>query len=393
MNSAPSRTTVDLIRKLVSYDTTSRNSNLELIDYIEDYLAGHGVSSERVYDDEKRKANLYATLGPRDKSGVMLSGHVDVVPVDGQAWTTDPFELTEKDGRLYGRGSADMKSFVALSLAAVPEFLRRGLHTPIHLAISYDEEVGCIGVRGLIDRLNQMPVKPAMCIVGEPTEMLPVIGHKGKYSFRVEVRGLECHSSLAPTGVNAVEYGAELVTFLRRMARRAREEGPFDDLYDVGHTTVHTGVMHGGTAVNIVPQECSLDFEFRYIAKDDPEALLEEIRRFVREKLEPEMQAVFPGAGFTITERSRIPELDTNPDEEVVAFVKSLAERNDHGKVAFGTEGGLFQSRAEIPTVVCGPGSIEQAHKPDEFITLEQVAKGEAFLRRLMDRVCVSAAG
>jgi len=236
-------------------------------------------------------------------------------------------------------------------------------------------------------------VKPAMCIVGEPTEMLPVIGHKGKYSFRVEVRGLECHSSLAPTGVNAVEYGAELVTFLRRMARRAREEGPFDDLYDVGHTTVHTGVMHGGTAVNIVPQECSLDFEFRYIAKDDPEALLEEIRRFVREKLEPEMQAVFPGAGFTITERSRIPELDTNPDEEVVAFVKSLAERNDHGKVAFGTEGGLFQSRAEIPTVVCGPGSIEQAHKPDEFITLEQVAKGEAFLRRLMDRVCVSAAG
>src|SRR5690606_8713443 len=162
MNSAPSRTTVDLIRKLVSYDTTSRNSNLELIDYIEDYLAGHGVSSERVYDDEKRKANLYATLGPRDKSGIMLSGHVDVVPVDGQAWTTDPFELTEKDGRLYGRGSADMKSFVALSLAAVPEFLRRGLHTPIHLAISYDEEVGCIGVRGLIDRLNQMPVKPAM---------------------------------------------------------------------------------------------------------------------------------------------------------------------------------------------------------------------------------------
>lgn len=393
MNSAPSRTTVDLIRKLVSYDTTSRNSNLELIDFIEDYLAGHGVSSERVYDDGKRKANLYATLGPRDKSGVMLSGHVDVVPVDGQAWSTDPFELTEKDGRLYGRGSADMKSFVALSLAAVPEFLRRGLHTPIHLAISYDEEVGCIGVRGLIDRLNQMPVKPAMCIVGEPTELLPVIGHKGKYSFRADVHGLECHSSLAPAGVNAVEYGAELVTFLRRMARRAREEGPFDDLYDVGHTTVHTGVMQGGTAVNIVPQECSLDFEFRYIAKDDPEALLAEIRAYVREKLEPEMQAVFPGAGFTITERSRIPELDTSPDEEVVSFVKSLAERNDHGKVAFGTEGGLFQSRAEIPTVVCGPGSIEQAHKPDEFITLEQVAKGEAFLRRLMDRVCVSAAG
>ena len=382
----------ELIDKLVSYDTTSRDSNLALIDFVEEYLDGHGIACRRVYDNEKRKANLYATLGPQDASGVMLSGHVDVVPVDGQNWTTDPFAVVERDGRLYGRGTADMKGFCAIALAFVPEALRRELHTPIHLAFSYDEEIGCIGVRGLIDLLNGMAVKPAMCVVGEPTEMLPVIAHKGKRSFRVNVRGLECHSSLAPSGVNAVEYAAEAIAFLRAMGRRFRTEGPFDADFDVAHTTAHTGVVHGGTALNIVPKDCWFDFEFRHLPDHDADALLADFERFVRETLEPEMRAVDPSAGFSWTELSTIPSLDTRAEEDVVSFVKALAGRNDHGKVAFGTEGGLFQKRAGIPTVVCGPGNIEQAHKPDEYITLEQVAKGEAFMARLLDRVCRHAA-
>ncbi len=388
MNDADPIISRSLIERLVGFDTTSRDSNLALIDFVESYLAEHGVESRRVYDKDKRKANLYATVGPHDRSGVMLSGHVDVVPVDGQEWSSDPFTLVERDGRLYGRGTADMKSFCAIALAYVPVALKRGLHTPIHLAFSYDEEVGCIGVRGLIDVLNGMPVKPAMCVVGEPTEMLPVVAHKGKRSFRVHVRGLECHSSLAPTGVNAVEFAAEAIAFLRGMARKIRAGGPFDPDFDIAHTTVHTGVVHGGTALNIVPKDCWFDFEFRHLPQQDADMLFAEFTRFVRETLEPEMQAVDPSTGFSWTELSTIPSLDTRPEDDVVAFVKALAGRNDHGKVAFGTEAGLFQKRGGIPTVVCGPGSIAQAHKPDEYITTEQVAKGEAFMRRLLDRVC-----
>lgn len=381
---------VELIRKLVGYDTTSRNSNLELIDFVEEYLDGHGVRGTRIYSDDGRKANLFVTLGPEDEGGIILSGHVDVVPVDGQDWSTDPFDLVEKDGRLYGRGACDMKSFVAVSLAAVPEFLRRGLRTPIHLAISYDEEVGCLGVRRMIDWLNARGAKPKMCIVGEPTEMMPVVAHKGKYSFQAFVTGKECHSSLAPEGVNAVEYAAEAIAKLRSIARRIRETGPRDELFDMPHTTVHCGVVEGGSVLNIVPNACRFEFEYRYIPADDPDAIHAEFLDFVRNGLEPEMKAVDPAAGFRIETRSVMPGLDTAPDAEVVTFAKALAGRNDHGKVAYGTEAGLFQGQGGIPTVVCGPGSIAQAHKPDEFITLDQVAKAEAFMGSLMDRVCVS---
>ena len=377
-----------MLEKLVSYDTTSRNSNLELIGFVEDYLSSHGISSRRVYDAEKRKANLYATVGPEDRGGIMLSGHVDVVPVDGQAWTTDPFTLTEKDDKLYARGACDMKGFVALMLVYAVEAKRRGLATPLHLAISYDEEVGCVGVRGLIDMLNDLPVKPLMCIVGEPTGMQPTVAHKGKRSFRGHVRGKECHSSLAPQGVNAVEYAAEMVAYIRGVSKRLRREGPFDDKYDVVHTTAHVGVMHGGTALNIVPKDCSFDFEFRHLPEQDPDALFDEVRRFADETLGPEMRATDPDAGFSWEEISSIPALAIEPDAEVVTLVKQLAERNDHGKVAFGTEAGLFQTRGGIPTVVCGPGHIDQAHKPDEFISLEQLRKGEVFMERLLDRVC-----
>jgi len=378
----------ELLEKLVSFDTTSRNSNLALLDFVEEYLASHGLSGWRVYDETGQKANLFVSAGPDEPGGIVLSGHVDVVPVDGQDWASDPFCLTEKDGKLYGRGSCDMKGFVALSLWAVPQFLKRGLTKPVHLAISYDEEVGCIGVRGMLERLAQQEQRPGLCIVGEPTEFQPVVAHKGKWSFTARVRGKECHSSLAPTGVNAVEYAAEAVAWLHREGRRFAKEGTRDELYDLPHTTVHVGTLNGGTALNIVPQDASFVFEYRYIAQDNPDDIHRRFLKFVREELEPEMQAVDPAAGFTIESISQIPGLEVSPEHEVVNLARQLSGRNDHAKVAYGTEAGLFQEIASIPTVVCGPGNIEQAHKPNEFLALEQLAKGEVFMQRLGDRVC-----
>ena len=378
---------LDLIKTLIAFDTTSRESNLELIAFIQEYLTGHGVESMLVHNEDGTKANLYATIGDQDKAGVMLSGHTDVVPVDGQAWDTDPFQVTEKDEKFYGRGTADMKSFIAIALAFVPEFLSRRLKTPIHLAFSYDEEVGCIGVRRLIDKLKEMPVKPAMCIVGEPTSMQVVTGHKGKRSFIANVRGLESHSALAPLGVNAVEYAAELITYMKNMARRIEAEGPFDELYEITHTTVHTGVISGGVQLNIVPNACRVEFEFRYLANHDPDALEAEIREYAKDTLEPKMHAVSAETGIDIECYNDMPGLEMDPGEDVVAFVKALAGRNDHAKVAFGTEAGLFHTRVQIPTVVCGPGDIAVAHKPNEFIPLDQIAKGEDFMRRLLEEI------
>ena len=380
---------LDLIKKLVSFDTTSRDSNLALIDHVREYLAGFGVESQLVHNEDGRKANLYATLGPKDKAGILLSGHTDVVPVDGQDWKTDPFTPVIKDGKLYGRGTCDMKSFVGVVLAFVPEFLKRGLKTPIHLAFSYDEEVGCRGVRRLIDVMNRMPVKPAMCIIGEPSHMEVTIAHKGRRSYDVHVRGFEAHTSLSPTAVNAIEYAARLIVHLWEMDRRFAKEGPFDDDFDVRHSTVQPALIQGGITYNVVPKDCRFNFEYRHLPGHDPEAIIGEIKAFARDVLEPEMRKIHPNAGITIEEFSVIPGLDTRADEEVVAFVKALAGRNDHNKVAFGTEAGLFQKTAGIPTVVCGPAHIDQAHKPNEFIALDQIAKCETFMRRLADRVCV----
>jgi len=376
------------IRTLIGFDTTSRDSNLDLIHHVQGYLADLGVESALTFDDTKEKANLYATLGPKDRPGILLSGHTDVVPVDGQAWDSDPFTVVEKNGLLHGRGTCDMKSFIAICLAYAPKFLERGLETPIHFAFSYDEEVGCIGVRRLIDMVNGLGVKPKMCIVGEPTDMQVTIGHKGKHSYCAHVTGVEAHSSLAPMGVNAVEYAAEAIAYLKGMARRIQQEGPFDDQYDVEHTTVHTGVINGGTALNIVPKDCTFSFEFRYLPELGHELYFTEIETYIRESLEPQMKAIEPSSGFTIEELSSIPGLSMDPGDEVVTFAKTLAGRNDHGKVAFGTEAGLFQQRAGIPTVVCGPGSVDQAHKPNEFVSLDQIRKCETFMDKLMDHVC-----
>jgi acetylornithine deacetylase len=378
---------IEMIRKLVGFPTVSRDSNLDLIHFVRDYLKPFDAEIRLTHDDEKRKANLFATLGPRGEPGIALSGHTDVVPTEGQAWDTDPFQVVEKDGRLYGRGTSDMKSFIAVALALVPEVTRRGLNTPLHFAFSYDEEVGCIGVGRLIADLVRGGVRPSACIVGEPTMMRPVIAHKGKRGYRCTVRGLAGHSAYAPRGVNAVEYAAEAIAYLKGMARRLRDTGSYDRGFDVAYTTVHTGVIRGGTALNVIPHECAFDFEFRHLPGDDPERLLREFKHYVRTRLEPEMCSVDAAAGFIIEPLSEIPVLDTAPESEVVGLAQELSGHPEIGKVSFGTEGSQFQ-RAGIPTVVCGPGSIEQAHKPNEYVTLDQVAQCEAFLRRLMDRIC-----
>ncbi|MCW5605051.1 MAG: acetylornithine deacetylase [Burkholderiales bacterium] len=384
-----SAASVDMLRRLVAFPTVSRDSNLALIDFVRDYLRPHDADVRLTFDDDRRKANLFATLGPREGQGIVLSGHTDVVPVDGQAWDTDPFELVEKGGRLYGRGSADMKGFLAVALTLVPEFAGRGLRTPVHLAFSYDEEVGCIGVGRMIADLVRSGVRPGACIVGEPTLMRPVIAHKGKKSYRCTVHGLACHSAYAPQGVNAVEAAAEAVAYLKSMARRMRDRGPYDRGFDIAHTTVHAGVIRGGTALNIVPHECVFDFEFRHLPGDDPEALLGEFTDYVRSTLEPEMRAVDAGTGFEIELMSQIPALDTGPETEVVALAHELSGSADIGKVSFGTEASQFH-QIGIPTVVCGPGSIAQAHKPNEFVAAEQIAQCDRFLRRLMERLCAA---
>ena len=375
-----------MIDRLIAFDTTSRNSNLDLIHDVRDYLKDLGVESHLTFDDDKQKANLYATLGPSDRGGIALSGHTDVVPIDGQEWSSDPWNVVERDGRLYGRGSCDMKGFIAIALAHAPRFLERNLETPIHICLSYDEEVGCLGAPKLISWLNQQAVKPRACIVGEPTGMKVIVGHKGKLSCTGRVRGLECHSSLAPQGVNAIQAAAKAIAKLADMAAAKAEEGPFDEDYDVPHSTVHCGTIQGGSALNIVPLDCSFQFEFRCLLSDDPGALLAELQDYVSQEVEPAMKAIAPESGFTWTENSFIPGLDMALDSEVVDLAKALTGANDTGKVAFGTEAGLFD-KGGIPTVICGPGSIEQAHKPDEFVSLEQLALCERFMTRLLDRV------
>src|ERR1043166_1221609 len=349
---------ISVLESLVGFDTTSRNSNLALIGWVEAYLDGLGVAHARVPDETGTKATRRATIGNADVPGYTLSGHTDVVPVDGQSWSSDPFRLAQRDGRLYGRGATDMKGFVACCLAAVPDMLARKLKQPIHLAFSYDEEVGCIGVRGIIDRLRHWPVKPAACFVGEPTGMQVVIGHKAKRSVQANVGGRTVHSSVA--------------------------RGPRDPLYGVPHSTGHTGLVHGGSALNIVPDLCTFEYEFRTIAADNPDVLADEVAAYAREVREPQMKALAPEAGITLRDRSSFPGLDTAPGSDLVGLSMAFAGRNDLAKVAFGTEAGGYAADG-IPSVVVGPGSIDQAHKADEFIAVSELEKCGVFIDRLIE--------
>jgi acetylornithine deacetylase len=381
-----------LIRKWIGFDTTSRESNLVLIEWTRAYLESHGARSTLTYDDERRKANLFATLpaqgGNATVNGIVLSGHTDVVPVDGQPWDTPPFEATLKGDRLYGRGTADMKSFSATALALVPEFVRRGLARPLHFALSYDEEIGCIGVRRLIADVVAKGWKPAGCIVGEPTGMQLVVAHKGKMSWRCRVRGLEAHSSLTPKGVNAVQIACEIVAYIARRAREFKDAGPHDDAYDVPYSTAHVGVIHGGTALNIVPRDCRFEFEIRHLPFDDPAAFFSDVERFAA-KFVPGMHAIDPATYVEFDHLSSLPGFDTSDDSEITALGKACNGTHDFGKVSFASEASLFHNAA-IPAVLCGPGHIAQAHQPNEWVGLDQLARCETFLRRLGDRLCVA---
>lgn len=378
--------TLDILDKLIGFDTTSCNSNLELMAYVQRYLEEYGVNSTLVYDEQDSKANLYATVGPQDKPGVMLSGHTDTVPVAGQNWTKDPYLLTREGELLYGRGTTDMKGFIAVVLAAIPEMVKATLQTPIHLAFSYDEEIGCVGVRRLIDTLQGHPLKPAICIIGEPTTMHVVTAHKGKLAARVTVKGKECHSGLAPQGVNAVNYAARLINWLEQLAQEKRQYGPFEEGYEIPYSTVHTGTVNGGTALNIVPNHCEFVFEIRNIATEDPKQLLAQFQTYV-DKLVLEMQQTDANCDIDISITTEYPGLRTADDADVVAFVQKLTQSDTTTTVNFGTEGGLFSNVLGIPTVVCGPGSMDQGHKPDEFIHEHQLALCEAFIGRLIDEL------
>ncbi len=377
------RTSKQILADLVGFDTSTGNSNLPLLDYVEDYLSSYGVQGRRFYDETGTKANLLTTVGPAETRGYVLSGHTDVVPVEGQDWSSDPFVLHDVEGKLYGRGSSDMKGFVACCLAKLPAMVSADLKIPLHLAFSYDEEIGCIGVRSMVADMAGWDAAPLGCFVGEPTGMEVVIGHKSKRSLRVTVSGKSGHSSLAPDFVNAIEYAAALIMKIREIGERLAQ-GLRDELYDMPVTTSHVGKISGGTQLNIVPEECTFDFEFRALPEEDIDALVDEVKAYARDVLEPRMKSIAPECGISFSVISGIPGLSTNVDEDIVGFTKYLAGKNSHSKVAYGTEAGLFRENAGIPTTVCGPGSISRAHKSDEFITLKELEACEVFLDRLI---------
>lgn len=378
----PSGKTIEILEKLISFPTVSRDSNLDLIYWIRDYLAALDVPCRLTYDASGKKANLFATLGAGNAPGIILSGHTDVVPVDGQAWDTDPFKAVVRDGAVYGRGSADMKGFIAAALAMAPKFIESNHCFPIHFAFSYDEEVGCLGVRGLIKDLQDIGLRPAGCIVGEPTSMQPLNAHKGAYRFRCSVHGKEAHSSYTPLGVNAIEYAARVILYIRCLANEIAKTEPKDMAFTVPYSTLQTGTVRGGIAANIVPKSCDFDFDVRTMPTSRYEPLIEQITQFAK-TLEPEMKTVEPDAYIRIECLSTTPGMSISETSDLVRLVKKLSGADKVSAASYSTEAGLFQE-AGIPTVVCGPGDIVQAHCPNEFVTLEQLAKCEAFLDALI---------
>jgi len=384
----PDSTTLDLIARLVSFNTVSKESNLGLIEWTRDYLKGFGIDCRLTYDADQKKANLFATVGDQTGAGLVLSGHTDVVPVTGQDWDTDPFVATLKDGKLFGRGTADMKGFIGVCLAKLPVLANLDLRTPVHFAFSYDEEVGCLGVRGLLHDLAKHGIAPAGCIVGEPTNMDVVIAHKGKRSYHCCVRGREAHSSMTPIGVNAIEFASDLIGYIRNAGERIRQSEHHAG-FDVPFSTVLTTAIKGGMSfhnTNTIPRDCEFVFEHRYLPGVDPEELINEIRHYSQSTLLPQMRAVAPEADIAFNAKVGYPGLDQSDASAISQLAMQFAGQTGTRKVAFGTEAGLFQ-QAGIPSIICGPGSIRQAHKPNEFIALEQIAKCELFVDRLAQQL------
>lgn len=379
-------TSEQILAKLISFDTTSRNSNIPLIAWIEDYLDHYKVPHLRIDYEAGTKTNLFATIGPDIAGGIVLSGHTDVVPVDGQDWTSDPFTMVEKDNHLFGRGTADMKGFIAVTLALVPEFLKQDLRIPIHLAFSCDEEVGCKGVRPLVDYLRHSAKKPSAAIIGEPTLMQVVNGHKSAVRFSTEVTGHEGHSALTDQGVNAIMVAGEIIHEINKIREDLIVLGDPSGAFNPPYSTVHIGVISGGTANNIIPKTCSFNWETRLLPNFDETYVPDRVNAVAR-KLEPAMKAIAPTAGISVEQANSVPGLAAEKDSVAEQLALHCSHTNSTHTVSYCTEAGLFQ-QAGIPAVVCGPGSIEQAHKPDEFLAVSELRKCEVFLQRLAERCC-----
>jgi acetylornithine deacetylase len=379
------------LERLVAFDTTSRNSNLGLIESVRDTLQAHGLKPWLAANPEGTKANLFCTLPAADggtQGGIVLSGHTDVVPVDGQDWHTDPFQLTDTgDGHLYGRGSCDMKGFIASALALVPEALTLPRKKPLHLAFSYDEEVGCMGAPTMLAELQKRGIRADGCVVGEPTSMQPVVAHKGISAWRCHVHGKAAHSSLTPQGCNAIEYAARIVIHIRELADVWRSQGPFDRAYDVPYSSFTTNRIGGGIAVNTIPEACHFDYEFRYLPDQDAEAIQAQLQDYATREVLPRMKQEFSDADIRFEFSGGAPGLEASEQAAVTALVRGLTQNREVRKVAYATEAGLFQGIG-IPAIVCGPGSIEQAHKPDEYVETAQLERCDRFLRRLAQSLC-----
>jgi acetylornithine deacetylase len=385
MSLAPNDATIAEITKLIGFDTTSRDSNLPLIDYVVERLESVGIESTLVHNAEGTKANMLATIPASDGTrtgGIVLSGHTDVVPVDGQVWSSAPFVPEIRDGKLYARGTSDMKSFLAVIMAKLEMIAQAKLAEPIHLAFSYDEEVGCIGAVDLVAAITEAGLNPRGCIVGEPTSMRVVRGHKSVNVIRVDFRGVAAHSSLTTQGVNAISAAAEFTAFVDSAARGFTQDGPFDEAFIVPHTTTTVNKIEGGIAVNTIPADCTVHFEFRSIAADDPSALIERFRSEAK-RIEAAMQERNSAARVEFEVLAKTPGLDTPEDAEIVSLAAEWGGTASPDKATYGTEAGLFFN-AGIPTVVCGPGDIAQAHAPDEFIALDQIAQCEGFMDKLI---------
>jgi acetylornithine deacetylase len=381
------------IKKLVSFDTVSRNPNMGLIETVRDELRTAGIDATLTTDRSGKWANLFATVPAHDgqtNGGIVLSGHTDVVPVDGQNWDSDPFKPEIRDGLLYGRGTCDMKGFIGAALSLLPKMQATKLARPIHFALSFDEEVGCVGAPLMIDDLQKRGVRPDGCIVGEPTSMRPIIAHKGINTYNCCVRGLAAHSSLTPHGLNAIEYAARLICFIRDFADEFRAQGPFDEQYDVPFTTAQTSTIKGGNAINTVPALCNFEFEFRNLPTLNPDLVFARIEKYARETLLPKMQKEHASAAIEFSKIASAPGLDASEQAAITQLVRALTENQEKRKVAYGTEAGLF-ALAGVPSIVCGPGNIEQAHKANEYVSLEQLAACEAFLGKFIHSMSVEA--
>ena len=378
--------TINRLSRLIAFDTTSRHSNLALIHDCADYLESLGLKPWLSHNADQSKANLFATIAAADgntEGGLILSGHTDVVPTDGQAWQSDPYRADIREGRLYGRGSADMKGFIAAVLAAAPAMVQAGLKRPLHIALSYDEEIGCLGAPVMIAELQKRGLTPEHCIVGEPTSMRMVVAHKGIHTFRCAVHGKAAHSSLTPQGVNAIEYAAKLIVFINELAGRLKARHDTDPDYDVPFSTLSVNTIAGGIAGNIVPQLCEFEFDYRNLPHMSPADITAPIEAHIREVLQPQMQAVDAACRIDMHHGENVPAMPEAEAALLHDLITQLVQDSSRLKVAYATEGGQFQ-QAGIATVICGPGNIEQAHKADEFVELSQLARCDAFLHKLI---------